>query len=169
MSTQRELNNATMSNSWIPPRQSSNLRVTLEKSVYFSSGLFSGTFIFKQMPVRPIQTHRINTTYLTNAGLMIVQRLRRWPSIKPALVKCVMFTRIQSWLVYPANIKFWIWHRSLTTHQMGPVWQCGQLWSCDVIKMSRGTRLTQRAGWMVPQRWLSVWCSEPLLNQRYLK
>ena len=32
-------------------------------------------------------TYSANTHDLTNVGLMLVHRLRRWPNIKPALVK----------------------------------------------------------------------------------
>ena len=35
----------------------------------------------------PIRTQPTRTRRLTNVGLMLVHRLRRWPNIKPALVK----------------------------------------------------------------------------------
>ena len=35
----------------------------------------------------PIRTQPTRTRRLTNVGLMLVHHLRRWPNIKPALVK----------------------------------------------------------------------------------
>ena len=44
---------------------------------------------------------------LTNAGLMLVQRLRRWPNIKPALVKRVVFSGTE--LYRPRGIQLVCW------------------------------------------------------------
>ena len=32
-----------------------------------------------------------NMTHLSNVGLMLGQRHRRWPNIKPTLLQCVVF------------------------------------------------------------------------------
>ena len=36
----------------------------------------------------------IKTTHCTNAGLMLVQRRRRWTSIEPALAQCLNQQRV---------------------------------------------------------------------------
>ena len=38
-----------------------------------------------------LRTQPARTRHLTNVSLMLVHRLRRWPNIKPALVKRLVF------------------------------------------------------------------------------
>ena len=41
-----------------------------------------------------------HTTHRTNAGLMLGQRRRRWPNIKPTFVQCVVFIREWSAVIF---------------------------------------------------------------------
>ena len=45
---------------------------------------------FKSVGACPCGSAR-QTLHWTNAGLMLGQRLRRWPNIKPTLVQCIVF------------------------------------------------------------------------------
>ena len=38
-----------------------------------------------------------STNHWTNAGLLLAQRLRRWPNIKQSPVKCLMFSGVPTW------------------------------------------------------------------------
>ena len=42
-------------------------------------------------PTHCLYIYPANTRHQTNAGLLLAHRLRRWPNIKPTLVRCLVF------------------------------------------------------------------------------
>ena len=64
---------------------------TLTRHVY-KDNLGAGRILACQLRYRGCTE---NTRHPTNAGLMLVHRLRRWPNINPTLVGCLVFADLR--------------------------------------------------------------------------
>ena len=55
------------------------------------------------IPYHPVDYYPANTRRLTSVGLMLIQRLRRWPNIKPTLVKPLTCLTTRVCWVFPGE------------------------------------------------------------------
>ena len=84
-------------------------------------------------------SHPESTTRLTNDGLMLGQRRRRWPNIKPALVKRVVIAGQYN----PDYIKHW----SNSDRMLG---QCLRCWPTIELTLCDGVVLTVSCPYVGP-------------------